>query len=89
MFSLALLHVVNMPKLVVEIPWELESEFKVIPKLELSIFMSEMLKDKLSRLVRFKEIVSKSKLTEEQAAELANEVSESLAKKYDKLFSKR
>jgi len=78
-----------MPKLVVEIPWELESEFRVIPKLELSIFMSEMLKDKLSRLVRFKKIVSKSKLTEEQAAELANEVSESLAKRYDKLLSKR
>lgn len=43
-----------------------------------------------SKLVRFKEAVSKSKLTEGQAEELANEISESLAKKYNRelLFKK-
>ena len=77
-----------MAELIVNIPEELESEFNIIPKLELSILINKVLKDKLLKVVRFKKIVSKSKLTEEQAEELANEVSGSLAKRYDKLLSK-
>lgn len=77
-----------MAELVVNIPKELESEFNAIPKLELSMLVNKVLKDRLLKVVRFKKIVSKSKLTEEQAEELANEVSESLAKRYDKLLSK-
>lgn len=77
-----------MAELMVNIPEELESEFKAIPKLELSILINRVLKDKLLKVIRFKKIVSKSKLTEEQAEELADEVSLSLAKRYDKLLSK-
>ena len=77
-----------MSELMINIPEELESEFKAIPKLELSILVNKVLKDKLLKVVRFKKIVSKSKLSEEQAQELADEVSESLAKRYDKLLSK-
>ena len=76
-----------MPELVVNIPEELESEFKLIPKPELSALVNKVLKDNLLKVVRFKKIVSKSKLTEEQAEELANEVSVSLAKRYNKLLS--
>jgi hypothetical protein len=79
----------KMAELRVEIPEELESEFKVISKVELSILVSKVMKDKLLRLVRLKKIVSKSKLTEGQAEELANEISESLAKRYDRLLAKR
>ena len=77
-----------MAELVVEIPQDLESEFKAIPKPELSILVSKVLSERLSRLIAFKKIVSKSKLTEKQAKDLADEVSMSLAKRYDKLFSK-
>ncbi len=78
-----------MTELKIEIPDELESEFKVMSKVELSILVSKVLKDKLSRLIRLKQIISKSKLTEEQAKELADEVSMSVAKRYDKSFSER
>ena len=77
-----------MSELSIEIPGELESEFKEIPNAELSMLVSRLLKDKLSKLVRFKRIVAKSKLTEEQAEELADEVNISLAKRYDKLLAK-
>lgn len=76
-----------MAELIVKVPKELESEFKAIPKLELTILMNKVLKDKFLGVARFKKIVSKSKLTEEQAEALANEVSESLAKRYNKLLS--
>jgi len=74
-----------MEEIRIKIPKELKSEFKAIPNLDLSILVNKMLLDKLSRLVRFKQIVSKSQLTEKQAEELANEVSSSLAKRYDEL----
>ncbi|MBU1252164.1 MAG: hypothetical protein KJ905_01710 [Nanoarchaeota archaeon] len=76
-----------MKELRIRIPEELESEFKAIPNLDLSILVSKILVNKLSRLIRFKQIVSKSQLTEKQAEELANEVSTSLAKRYDELSS--
>jgi hypothetical protein len=69
----------------VQIPDELESEFRAIPKLELSMLVSRVLKDKLAGLARLKRIVAKSKLTEQHAEELANEISESLAKRYREL----
>ena len=71
----------------VEIPAELRSEFKAISEVELSILVSRVLRDKFSRLARLKKIVSKSKLTEEQAVKLADKVSKSLAKRYDKLLA--
>lgn len=74
-----------MEELKIKIPEELESEFKKIPKIELSILASNLLIDKLSKLIRFKQIVSKSQLKKEQAEELADEISLSLSKKYDKL----
>ena len=77
-----------MIELKVKIPEELESELKQLPDIELSIFLTNLLRKKLSRAIEFKQIVSKSKLTEEQAEELADEISMSLAKRYDKLYSK-
>ena len=45
-------------------------------------------KIKSGRFERLIQVVSKSKLAEKQAEELANEISESLAKRYEKLLSK-
>lgn len=78
-----------MVEVCIKIPKELESEFKGMCEAELSILVNNALKERLSMLARFKRIVSKSKLTEEQAEKLADEINESLAKRYDKLISKR
>ena len=77
-----------MAELSIKIPDELESEFRTIPRVELSILISKVLRDKLLKIARFKKIVSKSKLREEQAGKIAGKISESLARRYDKLFSK-
>jgi len=74
-----------MVELIIKLPKELESEFKTIPKLDLSILVNKILINKLSRLIQFKQVLSKSQLTEKQAGELADEVSISLAERYDKL----
>lgn len=76
-----------MEELRIKIPNELKSEFEAMPKADLSILVSKILMGNLSKVVRFKQIVSKSQLTPEQADELANEISISLSKKYDKLSS--
>jgi len=70
-----------------KLPRELELEFKAIPKAELSIMLNKLLMERLSRVVRFKQIVLKSQLTEKDAKELADEISMSLAKRYEKMFS--
>ncbi|MBN2518450.1 MAG: hypothetical protein JXB14_06380 [Candidatus Altiarchaeota archaeon] len=75
-----------MAEISVEIPEELETEFERIPKIELSILVSNALKERLYGVARFKRIVSNSKLTEEQAGKLADEISESLAKRYEELY---
>ena len=74
-----------MDEIVVKIPEELKSEFRAIPNIEVSILVSNLLKDKVSRIVRFKQAVSRSKLTQPQADKLAYEISESLSERYDKL----
>ena len=74
-----------MVELRVKIPKELESEFESLQDIEVSILVSKLLKDKLSKIVRFKQAVSKSKLTQSQADELTDDISKSLSKRYDRL----
>lgn len=71
-----------MTQLTVEIPDELETEFKRISKIDLSILISKTLKIELAKMTKIKKIISKSKLKPHQADELANKVSENLAKHY-------
>jgi len=80
-----LLEVVEMPKLVVKIPKDLEFLTKV-PEIELSLFVSRLLKEKLERIERLEKGLQKSELTEEKAEELANKISEGLAKRYIELY---
>jgi len=69
-----------------KLPRELESEFESMNKLELSILLNKLLIERLSKVVKFKQIVSKSQLTEKDADELADEISSSLAKRYSEMF---
>lgn len=72
-----------MGEVTVQIPDELESEFRAIPCMELSMLVNRALRQKLFGLARLKRLVARSKLTPQQAEELANEISGSLARRYD------
>ncbi len=78
-----------MAEVIVEVPEELKREVKGIPGIELSLVVSRLLKAKLERIVRLERIVSKSKLSEEKANELADEISLSLSRRYEKLHKRR
>ena len=80
-----LLLVMEMPEVVVKIPENLEFLAKV-PEIELSLFVSRLLKEKLERIERLEKGLQKSELTEEKAEELANKISEGLAKRYIELY---
>jgi hypothetical protein len=74
-----------MVEVVVDIPEELKKEVEGIPGLELSLVVSRLLKDKLDRMIRFERVLSKSKLSEKKAEEIATKISRSLSKEYDRL----
>lgn len=83
--KLILLVVIKMPDVVVKIPEDLKFLAKV-PEIELSLFVSRVLKEKLERIERLEKGLLKSELTEEKAEELANKISEGLAKRYIDLY---
>ena len=80
-----------MAELVVEIPDDVRREFKTIFGKEMpeemwqllfSRFLNEELRKKLLEIKKIESIISKSKLTEKQAKELADEVSLSVTKRF-------
>ena len=75
-----------MAKIVVKIPEDLGLEMKEIPETTLSLLASRLVKEEFERLARLRRIVSKSELTEEKALELSTKISESLAKRYEKML---
>lgn len=77
-----------MVEITISIPEELE-ELAYISKINWQLAILRKLKEEFEELAEVKSIVSKSKLTQEQADELADEVSLSLAKKYEKLLKER
>ena len=77
-----------MTKITISIPEELK-ELAYISKINWQLVVARKLKEELEELVKIKRIVSKSKLTEEQADELANEVNLSLADRYKSLSKRR
>jgi len=74
-----------MAEICIKISEDLKDEFKDLSNIELSILFTKFVKAKLSRAEQFRKIVSKSKLTQEQADELSDEISKSLSKRYEKL----
>lgn len=74
-----------MAELKVEIPDELEVLVRGMNKEELSQIVSKALKDKSSEALLFKyadEILKKSKMTDELALKLGNELKERVAKRH-------
>jgi hypothetical protein len=70
-----------MAELIVNIPEELKRKMESF-KIDWSAFTRDLLKKKVDELSELKFIVSKSKLTEEDALELGGKVNKSLAKKF-------
>ncbi|MEM2373765.1 MAG: hypothetical protein QXI11_04910 [Thermoproteota archaeon] len=74
-----------MGEIVVPIPKELEEDFKRLNPLLLQLAIQKLVREKLEGFIEAEKLLSKSKLTEEEALELGREVNRSLAKKYEKL----
>ena len=70
-----------MGELVVKIPEDIEIELGKVSKEDWQLLFSRFLRRKLEEIREIESIVSKSKLTEEQAKELADEVSLAIAKR--------
>jgi uncharacterized protein YacL (UPF0231 family) len=80
-----------MAELLLKVPDDVKREFEAVLgekmpesmwQLLFSRFLNEELRKKLSEIKKIESIVSKSKLTEKQAKELADEVSMSLSKRF-------
>ena len=80
-----------MAELLLRVPDEVRKEFETVLGREIpekmwqllfSRFLNEELREKLSEIKRIESIVSKSKLTEKQAKELADEVSLAVSKRF-------
>ena len=67
-----------MPEVVINVPEDLAR----VPRVELSLFINRLLKEKLERIVWLEKGLQKSKLTKEKADDIADRISEGLAKKY-------
>lgn len=71
----------SMKELVIKISPKLEF-IKHVPNIDWSILVNKIISAKLERVFRFQEIISKSKLTEEDVNKLSNSINESLSKRY-------
>ena len=72
-----------MAELKVEIPEELKQEMDEF-KVDWSLVARNLIKQKLDRLLELKALVSKSKLTEEDVADLSEKIDKSLAQRFRK-----
>lgn len=70
-----------MVELKVEIPEELKQEMDEF-KVDWSLVARKLIKQKLDRLLELKSLVSKSKLTEDDVAELSERIDKSLAQRF-------
>ncbi|ODS35290.1 MAG: hypothetical protein A7316_04180 [Candidatus Altiarchaeales archaeon WOR_SM1_86-2] len=68
------------------VPEDMVDEFKGLSGLRISLLVSRLLNDKLSRLIRLEKILSKSELSEDKAKEIADDISLSLSERYDELY---
>ena len=74
-----------MAEIVVKIPKELK-ELEGASGIRWQLAVERRLREELEEIARIERIVSKSKMTQEQADELADEVNRSLSKRYAKLL---
>jgi len=74
-----------MAEIVVKIPRELK-ELESASGIRWQLAVEKRLREELREIARIERIVSKSKMTQEQADSLADEVNRSLSKRYAKLL---
>ncbi|MAG01891.1 hypothetical protein CMI42_01000 [Candidatus Pacearchaeota archaeon] len=67
--------------IIVEVPQDMREEFGNISNEKWQLLFSKYLREKLNEMQEIDNIVNKSKMTEEQAEKLANEVSLSIYEK--------
>ena len=77
-----------MAEISIKIPEDLKKQIDEFEYVNWSAVAREAIKNKLSHLVLFKSIVSKSKLTEKDAIELGRKINKGLAKRYKQEISK-
>ena len=70
-----------MEELIIKISPKLKF-IKDVPNIDWPILVNKIISSKLERVFRFQEIISKSKLTEEDVEELSDKINESLSKRY-------
>ena len=73
----------RMVELKIEIPEDLAEELSQIPKEELQLIFSRLLKGELEKIRQVQSIVARSKMTKRHAKKLAEEVDLALAKRYE------
>lgn len=71
-----------------QVPEDLSSELKEVSKARWSLVINRLLKEKLSRLIRLEKIIRKSELSKTKAFEIADKISESLAKRYEAMYKR-
>lgn len=79
--------VLKMPTITLSVSEDLKKEMDEFKIINWSAVAREAIRDKVSELALFKSIVSKSKLSEKDAEEIGNEISESLHERYKKKYS--
>ena len=76
----------------VEVKIEVPEDVKFIAevnKVELSLFVSRVVKEELERISWLSRELEKSKLTEEKAKKIADEINRALGRKYIELYGRR
>jgi len=75
-----------MPNITLSVPEEMKREMDESKFINWSEVAREAIRERLAEVVLFKSIVAKSKLTEKDAIEIGNKISESLYRKYMKRY---
>jgi len=78
-----------MPTITLSVPEDLKHEMETFPEINWSAVAREAIRGKVAELVVFRFVVSKSKLTEEDALDLGSKVNEGLSKRYRELMKKK
>lgn len=71
-----------MAEVVIPIPEELKEELRQISDVEWSLVVNRLVRNELTKMLEVKSIVSKSKLTEEDAKELSDKVDKTLTERF-------
>ncbi len=77
-----------MAQITIDIPDELE-ELKKVPKIQWQMLVQRKLREEFEKIAEFDRIVAKSKLTQEQADALSDEVNWALSRRYQRMYKQK